>query len=71
VEVTALCLTRIRLGIGWMPGRPVAGACRMRPSILARVWESMEGTAVGVFGPIGARLGGGDRPAWRVAGVSL
>jgi hypothetical protein len=45
--------------------------CRMRSSILARVWESMEGTGVGVFGPIGARAGGGDRSARRVAGLSL
>jgi hypothetical protein len=45
--------------------------CRMRSSILARGWGSMEGTAVCAFGPIGARLGGGDRPARQIAGWSL
>ena len=45
--------------------------CRMRPSVLARGWGSMEGTAVCAFGPIGARVGGGDRSAWQVAGLSL
>jgi hypothetical protein len=43
----------------------------MRPSILVRVWESMEGTAVCAFAQIGARIGGGDRPARRVADLSL
>ena len=58
-------------GILGRPGRPVAGACRMRPSILARGWGSMEGTAVCAFVPIGARVGGGDRPARQIAGRSL
>src|SRR5215203_329235 len=55
----------------WWAGRPAYGACRMPPSILARGWGSMEGTAVCAFGPIGARVGGGDRLARQIAGLSL